>query len=343
MFEQYAMFLKKIRLPVLFSLLLSLLNILNTNTFNSNDTNLKILVLWAISFVYLLIIWFANQRLLNYNPSGKKSFARLKKVLAVTLLNGACIALMVFINFRVIRGLMFHEAEISGSWIFFIRIFLAPVIVVVIQLTLKSLSEKDTILLTNEQLKNENLQTKFELLKQQINPHFLFNALNTLRIMIRENDSHSEEFVLKLSGLYRELMSKKDASCIPLSEEITFFTNYLFLIRSRFQDMINVEMHIYPESMNLTIPTFSLQLLLENCIKHNIVSASKPLLIKVWQETTDELIIENNLQPKSMSEEKSGMGLKNLKTRYELLNVTNGLSIIQSPANFKVTLKLLSL
>lgn len=332
---------KKIKLPVLFSLLLSLLNILNANTLNTNSLSPKILILWCASFIYLLVIWFANHYMLNYGHAEKRVLTKSNRLTAQVIINAACIALMALFNFRVIRDFMFHEHDNMGSWAFFIRILLAPVIVVVIQLILKSLSEKDAILLSNEQLKNENLQAKFELLKQQINPHFLFNALNTLRIMIRENDPHSEEFVLKLAGLYRELMSKKDASCIPLSEEIAFLTNYLFLIKSRFQEMISFEFDIDPQSMHLNIPTFSLQLLLENCIKHNVVSASKPLLIKLSQETPFEIMIENNLQLKSKAEEKSGIGIKNLENRYELLHVTNGLSISQTDSSFKVTLKLL--
>jgi len=221
-----------------------------------------------------------------------------------------------------------------------LRIFLGETFLYVLYNLLAFLEEKKSIQLQNEQLRSENLKAQFEVLKQQTNPHFLFNALNTLRIMVRENDPHSEEFIIKLSSLYRDVLNKKDLPYTNVKEELDFTKAYIFLLKSRFQENIKVEYSLKPESESLMIPTFALQLLIENCIKHNIISTNRPLTIKIGQDHDREIWVENNLQAKNLENENSGIGLANLRTRYALLKIENGLEMIQTEHFFKVRLKL---
>jgi LytS/YehU family sensor histidine kinase len=287
-----------------------------------------------------MILWFVN-RLIQDRSERNNSFSGLIKLMVFLLANSVCVFLILWINFHLIKLPLYHSEGDAFVFLFIARIAVALMIIVVVQNTLKSLAEKDAIKLVNEQLRSENLQARFEALKQQINPHFLFNALNTLRIMVRENDPNSEEFVLKLSEIYRELLSKKDLSFIKLEEELHFLEAYLFLIKSRFQEMILLDINILPQSRQLYLPTFSLQLLFENCIKHNVISASRPLVIKIWQDTGDEVCIENKLQPKFQIPEPSGLGLENIKKRYALNGVDNGITINCTETHFRVNLKLL--
>jgi len=186
-----------------------------------------------------------------------------------------------------------------------------------------------------------NLRTRFEVLKQQVNPHFLFNALSTLRIMIREKDNRAEPFILKLSDLYRQLLGKNTSQTVTLDEELEFLRSYIYMLQARFEDLLHIDIDIRPESMNRKIPAFSLQLLIENCIKHNIISSAKPLYIRIFQQQDDAIIIENNLQTRTSADESSGIGLDNLRKRYELLQIKGGVSIQKTDAKFSVTLQLL--
>jgi LytS/YehU family sensor histidine kinase len=174
-----------------------------------------------------------------------------------------------------------------------------------------------------------------------VNPHFLFNALSTLRIMIREKDNRAEPFILKLSDLYRQLLGKNTSQTVTLDEELEFLRSYIYMLQARFETLLHIDIDIRPESMNRKIPAFSLQLLIENCIKHNIISSAKPLYIKIFQKQEDTVIIENNLQTRTSADESSGIGLDNLCKRYELLQINDGVSIQKTDTKFSVTLQLL--
>lgn len=226
-------------------------------------------------------------------------------------------------------------------WGKFFKLIVAAFLILVVQQTMDSLEEKQEIKLQNERLQNENLKTALGALQQQINPHFLFNALSTLRSMIHSKDPNAEKFVLHLSDVYRQLLAKRDSVLVELSEEMQFLHAYLFMLQSRFEDMLQVAIQISPNNYQRKIPVFSFQLLVENAIKHNVISASKPLRLSIYENQDDEIIVENNLQLKTTKEESSGIGLINLKKRYELLEVKNGVTITQSENAFIVALKLL--
>jgi LytS/YehU family sensor histidine kinase len=178
-------------------------------------------------------------------------------------------------------------------------------------------------------------------LKQQVNPHFLFNALSTLRIMVREKDDRAEPFILKLSDLYRQLLSKNTAQTVSLDEELEFLRSYMYMLQARFESLLHIRIETWPDSGQKKIPAYSLQLLVENCIKHNIISAARPLYITIFQQQPDTILIDNNLQLKPSVEDAGGIGLDNLRKRYELLQVEDGVTLTRTEKKFSVTLKLL--
>lgn len=169
-----------------------------------------------------------------------------------------------------------------------------------------------------QRTKADNLGAQYELLKQQVNPHFLFNSLNTLKYMVESEDKHSVDFILKLSDFYRFTLESRKLDVITLAEELNILNSYLFLLKARFEEGIELSVDIDPKYNKTPIPPFTLQLLVENCIKHNVVSLDKPLRIRLYSEN-DFLIVENQLQLKRTTEASTGIGLQNIIDRYSHL------------------------
>jgi sensor histidine kinase YesM len=172
---------------------------------------------------------------------------------------------------------------------------------------------------------------KFESLKNQIDPHFLFNSLNVLSSLIEENPENAQRFTTSLSKIYRYVLEQKDKELVTLEEELSFAKTYMNLLKMRFENSISYnlpENFDYPEAK---VVPLSLQLLLENTIKHNIVSEQKPLHIKIYLED-NYLIVENNLQKKEVLQDRRGVGLQNIVDRYALISERKVL--IEENSNF---------
>jgi two-component system LytT family sensor kinase len=312
------------------------ISLLNNNVFTGAVEPRRVAGSWMIGFLFLLLLWAIDQWIADRFKAAKRPPAL--RLGVQTLVNFLLISLLV--NFSGFLDKIRLDAHAVPS-LAVLKLLLASLIILSVQATLASLAEKEDILLANAELQNENLRTRFEVLKQQVNPHFLFNALSTLRIMVREKDDRAEPFILKLSDLYRQLLGKNSTQTIPLGEELEFLLSYIYMLQARFESLLHIDIDTWPVSSTRRIPAFSLQLLVENCIKHNIVSSAKPLYIHIFQQQEDALLIENNLQVKPSAEESSGIGLDNLRKRYELLQVHDGVTIHRTESKFSVTLKLL--
>ena len=190
-----------------------------------------------------------------------------------------------------------------------------------------------------ERVKADHLNAQFDLLKQQVNPHFLFNSLNTLKSMIELGDAHSVDFILKLSDFYRFTLENRKQDIILLSEELKILHAYLFLLQARFEEGINLVDNIDRTAALTFIPPFTLQLLVENCIKHNVVSLERPLKISLYI-ADNMLIVENSLQLKKVPEVSTAMGLENINQRYQHLTQKN-MEIEKTDVTFKVKLPLI--
>jgi sensor histidine kinase YesM len=192
----------------------------------------------------------------------------------------------------------------------------------------------------NERLKLENSVAQFEMLKQQINPHFLFNSLNILKTMVKHQDPNAEEYVLRLSDLYRSLLVSNQREKVPLSEELAALNNYLFMLKARFEDKLIVTMHLKSNGHACFMPPFTLQMLVENCIKHNVVSAERPLHIELFEDDS-HVVVRNNLQPKRSVEDSNHIGLKNINQRYKVLSGQD-IEIEHSDSHFTVKLPIIN-
>lgn len=166
----------------------------------------------------------------------------------------------------------------------------------------------------NERLLTETSEARYEVLKQQVNPHFLFNSLNILKTMVKSHDPASEEYVVRLSDLFRAMLLSHQKEKAELQEELVSLDNYFFMLKARFGDKILITNNINPSSGNSTLPPFALQMLAENCVKHNVASADQPLKIEL-SDDPDWVIMRNNYQPKRSVESSNGVGLENIRQR----------------------------
>jgi sensor histidine kinase YesM len=178
--------------------------------------------------------------------------------------------------------------------------------------------ERNLLLIKTAQQEKAQLLAQFETLKNQLSPHFLFNSMNALASLIVSQPQQAVAFTGHFSKVYRTMLEIGNETLITLREELEFVKSFVFLQQMRFADNLRVSIRIPDERLGNCLPPFALQLLVENAIKHNIISDDKPLTINIFIEE-DILIITNNLQRRGTSEPSTGIGLKNLTARYAYL------------------------
>ena len=180
----------------------------------------------------------------------------------------------------------------------------------------------------------------FDALKNQLDPHFLFNSLNVLTSLIEEDPRQAQKFTTSLSKVYRYVLEQKNKDLVSVDEELDFARTYVRLLKMRFEDSIVFDIPDKASHPELKIVPLSLQLLLENAVKHNVVTASRPLHIKVFEDN-GVLTVSNNLQAKEVVKKSSGVGLQNIKQRYSILT-DRAMNIVKTNADFSVHLPMLS-
>jgi sensor histidine kinase YesM len=193
--------------------------------------------------------------------------------------------------------------------------------------------------LEKEQLEKLHLQSQLDVLKNQINPHFLFNSLNSLSSLIADDSEKAEEFVDKLSRVYRYILLHNDRDWVNLQTELAFINAYFHLLQTRYSEGVQLNITVPDSQADLLLPPLTLQLLIENAIKHNVVHKNTPLSIEIKPGGERELVISNKLQPKSRHLVLShGVGLKNIAERYRMANAgtivvqeENGLFVVKLP------------
>jgi hypothetical protein len=185
-----------------------------------------------------------------------------------------------------------------------------------------------------------NASAQFETLKNQIDPHFLFNSLNVLSSLIEENPENAQRFTTSLSKIYRYVLEQKDKELVPLQDEVDFAKTYIKLLTIRFENSLTYSLPESPIDPEAKVVPLSLQLLLENTIKHNIVSDLQPLHIAIFVEG-DYLVISNNLQKKEILYSSSGVGLQNIVSRYAILTEKQVI-VIKSETDFMVKIPILT-
>ncbi|MEM7514316.1 MAG: histidine kinase [Bacteroidota bacterium] len=190
-----------------------------------------------------------------------------------------------------------------------------------------------------EELARVHLISQFETLKKQLDPHFLFNSLNTLASLIELNNEPAQAYLERLSDVYRYVLETRNKTTVSIEEELQFLESYMYLNKVRFRDNLLISKDLSPGIYEKHIPTLSLQLLVENAIKHNIVSKENPLHIQIYSQG-EEIVVSNNKQIKTTLERSTRVGLNNIRERYQLLTSRN-ISVRNTEDSFQVSLPLL--
>ncbi len=193
-------------------------------------------------------------------------------------------------------------------------------------------------LLEAESFKAEMLAYKYESLQNQINPHFLFNSFNVLSDLVYEDQKKAVGFITQLSQLFRYVLDSRDKELVPVREELEFIRAYIYLLKTRFEDKLSIQLEFVALDEEMLVP-MTLQLLIENCVKHNEISASKPLRIRILREK-DYIKVENTLQPKPLGEESRKTGLSNITQQYKYFT-DKGIFITETDRSFAVAVPLI--
>jgi two-component system, LytTR family, sensor kinase len=194
-------------------------------------------------------------------------------------------------------------------------------------------------MLEAEQYKNESLQAQLQNLKSQINPHFLFNNMSVLSSLVYKDQDKAVEFINQLSKVYRYLLDSKDSELVTVEEEMAFIKSYIYLLKIRFDSNIVFSINVGEDSLKKLVPPMSIQILLENTIKHNEVSSEQPLTV-IIHSTTNALSVSNNLQLRSNKEVSLKNGLNNIRERYKYFT-EQSIEIDNDTKSFTVKIPLL--
>ena len=332
----------RLLIALLSSISISIIGMLNMIIQSKDPFGRSFYIVIIVIFFLCVIDW-----LLLFGVDYIKKVYQLNKK-TISLLTIGYLVIGVFITFWVI-----HAGNSFATWLggdvhiqenyIYRRIFSGIILCIVIYMTNYTFTlfeERERIMLENERLLRENLHAQFETLRQQVNPHFLFNSLSTLKTMMHNNIDKAEEYLLKLSDVFRYSLQVNDIEKVTLKEELDILEAYCFMLKGRFGENLSIDIQIDQSHFSMYVPPFSLQIIVENCVKHNIVSKDKPLFIKIFSNQAKQITILNNLQPKNSVETSSRVGLANIEKRYQYLSGQH-IEIIETPETFNVIIPLI--
>ena len=302
-------------LPIILSLLLPGLSIIS----NRGDLDLiQVFPKYLVSVLILYSVWRLNDYLLDHPNRFIFRVGETKLVKPViVLINLLYITLIVVLDYFLLPAGISLSSSVP-IWVVATRLTMASLIFVVFQQALRMTKQQESLYAQNLLLQTEKLKSELETMKQQINPHFLFNSLNTLIDLIEEDQKKAVGFVRIFSNLYRVVLQSSRRDFVFLEDELTFLNDYWELLKIRFDGAVLLTVNIPDEMRKVLIPPLSLQLLIENAVKHNKATCENPLRIEIF-ETNDTLVIQNNINPKPFVSHSEGLGLMNLQKRFSLL------------------------
>ena len=263
-----------------------------------------------VSF-YLLYIFIFKIIQLSYNKHRKFLYAIFGSLVITVVLS---VAFTVGELLLLPEGLFPANLQITMN---LVKDLIILVVVLLSTLLLYSINQRQLTLFENEILIADNIRIRYEALKNQLDPHFLFNSLNTLDGLIGIDNERAHEYVQNLSQVFRYTIGNKEI--MHLSEELDFTESYALLMKIRYGNNLQIRYNIDEKYLNYYIVPVSLQLLVENAIKHNVISNRHPLVITIETTQDDTIKVLNTVQPKSGVEHGEGIGLANLTERYEIL------------------------
>lgn len=312
--------------------------------FNFDDAK-DFLVNFVFYELYAFVLGYSNMYYFGFLESRNWKKSERVKRFVIGIVGSVIITLIGLFFLRMLTSMYYfnnsfewflqHETLAAyqfGLWITLTIVIVFHVIYFYTQYQQNKIKEQKVIAGT--------ASAKFDALKNQLDPHFLFNSLNVLTSLIDENPDNAQRFTTSLSKVYRYVLEQKNKDLVSVDEELDFARTYMMLLKMRFEDSIVFEIPDHASNPDAKVVPLSLQLLLENAVKHNTVTSSKPLHIKIYEDAGD-LIVENNFQPKQIVKKSSGVGLSNIMQRYQLLT-NRKVNINQQANRFAVAIPMLT-
>jgi hypothetical protein len=314
-------------------------------SFNEGIVWMNQLVASAISFVYALIITATN---IYFNAYVSRKYSweeETQKRLWSGAIGSILFTVLAYGIARMLEDVVFYGSDVIqfiqnediSDYIFVLVIAILVSAILHAFYFYKALQDTKV---KEQKIIAGTASAKFDALKNQLDPHFLFNSLNVLTSLIEEDPFQAQKFTTSLSKVYRYVLEQKNKDLVTVDEELQFARTYMKLLKMRFEDSIHLEIPDLCSNPEAKIVPLSLQLLLENAVKHNIVTSKKPLLIKV-EEVNNMLVISNNLQEKQVVKKSTGVGLQNIRQRYDILT-DREVRIEKTTSHFNVYLPMLS-
>lgn len=298
------------------------------------------LIFTFASFLLLSIVcefhFLLNAILNKYIPFEKK-FA--KRIIMQLLLSAVFMKCLHFFAFPILSNMLKLDNTQVFSALTTVAIVAMSVLINAIIIAVALFNRWKESLLKAERLEKEKALVQFDALKNQLNPHFLFNALTALNGLVNEDKDQASNYIQHLSKVYRYVLQNSNHPTVSLKTEIDFLKNYLHVLNTRYGDALKINIDINDNDFKAHIVPVTLQILIENAIKHNVISSQNPLVINI---TTGNncIMVENNLQKKSTLETSNKQGLEKLKSLYSFLS-DNEVECIEKNSTFKVKLPLL--
>jgi two-component system, LytTR family, sensor kinase len=299
---------------------ISFISIFSTlNEFNVNPWSHLFWELLVVNSIAIAVIWHSSMFIIQYTVSKISVFKQPIKLLTylITFLSVMVIGVMLstyyieacFFNYRV--PLKVIKIVVTIAWLI---TFLISCIYAAVGFFIQWKEN----LFKAQKLEKANLEAQYETLKNQVNPHFLFNSLNTLLTMVQDNPQASK-YVESVSEFMRYVLQFRSKEAVLLRDELRIAREYAYIQKSRFGDKLMVNFDIPEYYYHYAIPPLTLQMLIENAIKHNVISKDDPLQVKIYVGTPKMLIVENPLKIKQDKEPSTGLGLINISKRYQYL------------------------
>lgn len=306
--------------------------IINTAIVISNKLFLKqgLLLNWVLYFIVLVGLWRLIEWLLTRSKNRWLQWVYLLVGINMYVL------FLICLDFYVLHQIMNFIGH--TPWDMATGLFLNAIIATIFIVSINWTRAREKAEIENLRLQAENIEAKFQLVKQKINPDFLFHCLTTLKTMVRSDDPQAEDYILKLANVYRQTL-KTQKNNNRLGDELALLQTYMFLMRSGREKAISFEVAVSDASLNYQLPVFSLQLLGDNCIKDNEFSENRPLHIRLFQKDAQSITLSHNAQPKAV-QESLDIDIAHLEMCYTMEGIENGVCIEKEPTTYSTTLKL---
>ncbi|TSE10721.1 hypothetical protein FOF46_03825 [Aquimarina algiphila] len=303
---------------------------------------------YCSAFFLLMLAWETNDWLIQRATKSKLGSSldmhNGMKIIAVNMsivvLVTALVYYLAIFEFENICNIDAHNPWLRFRIDFF-RAIILGFTAIIFNLFYYALKQKKELENTMNLLKKEAMASKYKSLKNQISPHFLFNSLNTLTSLMYEDRDLASDFVSRLAKCYRYILDNREQDLVSLKKELSFLDSFIFMMNVRHEGALSITTHISVDQNEYLIPTLTLQMLVENALKHNYYSKEKPLEINIISTDNNHIIIQNNLHIRKQKEESTKLGLKNIEKRYSFY--TNQKVMVTAENDyFKVTIPLLS-